>query len=93
LQGGLNFYAASPLKPSKPGEHVLQNLTLPDEMLRITVPTLLLWGLQDVALLPNLNIGLDAYIPKLTYVPIEDASHWVVHEHPELVQREIAAFL
>jgi pimeloyl-ACP methyl ester carboxylesterase len=93
LQGGLNFYAASPLKPSKPGEHVLQNLTLPDEMLRITVPTLLLWGMQDVALLPNLNVGLDAYIPKLTYVPIEDASHWVVHEQPELVQREIAAFL
>jgi pimeloyl-ACP methyl ester carboxylesterase len=54
---------------------------------------LLLWGTQDVALLPNLNVGLDAYIPKLTYVPIEDASHWVVHEHPELVQREIAAFL
>ena len=62
-------------------------------MLRITVPTLLLWGLQDVALLPNLNVGLDAYISKLTYVPIEDASHWVVHEQPELVQREIAAFL
>jgi pimeloyl-ACP methyl ester carboxylesterase len=93
LQGGLNFYAASPLKPNKPGEHVLQNLTLPDEMLRITVPTLLLWGMQDVALLPNLNVGLDAYISKLTYVPIEDASHWVVHEQPELVQREIAAFL
>jgi len=54
---------------------------------------LLLWGMQDVALLPNLNVGLDAYISKLTYVPIEDASHWVVHEQPELVQREIAAFL
>jgi pimeloyl-ACP methyl ester carboxylesterase len=93
LQGGLNFYAASPLKPNKPGEHALQNLNLPDEMLRITVPTLLLWGMKDVALLPHLNVGLDAYIAKLTYVPIEEGSHWVVHEHPELVQRQIAAFL
>jgi pimeloyl-ACP methyl ester carboxylesterase len=93
LQGGLNYYVASPLKPNKPGEQVLQNLSLPDAMLRISVPTLLLWGMQDVALLPNLNVGLEAYIPKLTYVPIQEGSHWVVHEHPELVQAQIAAFL
>ena len=37
--------------------------------------------------------GLDAYIPNLKYVPIESGSHWVVHEHPELIQREIEAFL
>ena len=49
--------------------------------------------LQDVALLPSLNEGLDAYIPKLTYVPIANATHWVVHEQPERVQREITAFL
>jgi pimeloyl-ACP methyl ester carboxylesterase len=49
--------------------------------------------MQDVALLPSLNEGLDAYIPKLTYVPIANATHWVVHEQPERVQREITAFL
>jgi pimeloyl-ACP methyl ester carboxylesterase len=93
LQGGLNFYVASPLKPNKAGEQVLQNLSLPEAMLRISVPTLLLWGMQDVALLPHLNVGLEAYIPNLTYVPIEEGSHWLVHEHPELVQAQIAAFL
>ena len=93
LQGGLNYYCASPLKPSKPGENTLQNLELPDSMLRINVPTLLLWGLKDVALLPSLNEGLSQFIPQLTYVPIENGSHWVVHEHPDVVQREIAAFL
>ncbi len=62
-------------------------------MLRINVPTLLLWGLKDVALLPSLNEGLAEYIPQLTYVPIEEGSHWVVHEHPHIVQREISAFL
>ena len=93
LQGGLNYYCASPLKPSKPGENTLQNLELPESMLRINVPTLLLWGLKDVALLPNLNEGLSQFIPQLTYVPIENGSHWVVHEHPDVVQREMAAFL
>jgi pimeloyl-ACP methyl ester carboxylesterase len=93
LQGGLNYYCASPLKPSKPGENTLQNLELPDSMLRINVPTLLLWGLKDVALLPSLNEALSQFIPQLTYVTIENGSHWVVHEHPDVVQREMAAFL
>ena len=93
LQGGLNYYCASPLKPSKPGENTLQNLELPDSMLCINVPTLLLWGLKDVALLPSLNEGLSQFIPQLTYVTIENGSHWVVHEHPSVVQREMAAFL
>ncbi len=93
LQGGVNYYCASPLKPSKPGENTLQNLELPDSMLRINVPTLLLWGLKDVALLPSLNEGLSQFIPQLTYVTIENGSHWVVHEHPDAVQREMAAFL
>jgi len=57
------------------------------------VPTLLLWGLKDVALLPSLNEGLSQFIPQLTYVTIENGSHWVVHEHPGIVQREMAAFL
>lgn len=93
LQGGLNYYCASPLKPSKPGENTLEMLELPDSMLHIKVPTLLLWGLKDVALLPSLTEGLSQYIPQLKYVPIENGSHWVVHEHPELIQREMSAFL
>jgi pimeloyl-ACP methyl ester carboxylesterase len=71
----------------------IQKLDLPDEMFRINVPTLLIWGMQDVALLPSLNEGLDAFIPKLKYVPIQNGSHWIVHEHPEIIQREISVFL
>ena len=96
IQGGLNYYCASPLKPDPSGlPHTgdLEKLVLPDEMFRISMPTLLIWGMQDVALLHSLNVGLDANIPQLKYVPIENGSHWVVHEHPEVVQREIASFL
>jgi pimeloyl-ACP methyl ester carboxylesterase len=96
IQGGLNYYRSSPLKPDasgKPNTGDIQKLDLPDEMFRISVPTLLMWGMQDVALLPSLNEGLEAFIPHLKYVSIQDGSHWVVHEHPAIIQREIAAFL
>jgi pimeloyl-ACP methyl ester carboxylesterase len=96
IQGGLNYYCASPLKPDPsglPNTGEIQKLVLPDEMFRVTVPTLLIWGMQDVALLPSLNEGLDAYIPNLKYVQVQNGSHWVVHEHPELIQREITAYL
>ena len=96
IQGGLNYYRASPLKPDPSGiPHTgdIQKLDLPNEMFRIKVPTLLIWGMQDVALLPSLNEGLETFIPKLKYVKVENGSHWVVHEHPEVIQREIAAYL
>ena len=93
LQGGLNYYRASPLRPATaidPGASAVQ---IPPEALRIEVPTLVLWAQDDVALLPCLTEGLDAHIPNLKLVPIEQATHWVVHEHPERVITEIADFL
>lgn len=93
LQGGLNYYRASPLRPATaahPGANAVQ---IPPEALRIEVPTLLLWAQGDVALLPCLTEGLDEHIPDLKLVPIDQASHWVVHEQPERVMREIGDFL
>jgi pimeloyl-ACP methyl ester carboxylesterase len=93
LQGGLNYYRASPLRPATatdPGANAVQ---IPAEALRIEVPTLVLWAQDDVALLPCLTEGLDAHIRELTLVPIEQATHWVVHEQPERVITEIASFL
>jgi pimeloyl-ACP methyl ester carboxylesterase len=96
IQGGLNYYRASPLKPDPSGIALtgeIQQLNLPDEMFRVTVPTLLIWGMQDVALLPHLNVGLEAFIPNLKYAPVQNGSHWLVHEQPATIQREISAFL
>jgi pimeloyl-ACP methyl ester carboxylesterase len=93
LQGGLNYYRASPLRPATatdPGANAVQ---IPAEALRIEVPTLVLWAQDDVALLPCLTEGLNAHIRELKLVPIEQATHWVVHEKPERVITEIAGFL
>jgi pimeloyl-ACP methyl ester carboxylesterase len=93
LTGGLNYYRASPLRPAVEGDAGASVVTLPREMLTVTLPTLVLWGLQDTALLPELVEGLDEYIPRLTLEKVADASHWIVHEQPQLVAQRLAAFL
>ena len=93
LEGGLNYYRASPLRPPRPDDQAASVISLPDAMLRIAVPTMVIWGLQDKALLPCLIEGLDTYIPDLELHTLADASHWVVHEQPAVVQAYISGFL
>lgn len=93
LTGGLNWYRASPLRPAREGDPGATAITLPREMLTVDIPTLVLWGMKDTALLPELVDGLEDYVPRLTLRKVPDASHWIVHEQPERVARELAAFL
>jgi epoxide hydrolase 4 len=93
LTCGLNYYRASPLRPAREGDPAAGTITLPREMLTVTVPTLVLWGMKDVALLPSLLDGLEAFVPALTVERVEDASHWIVHEQPQLVADRLARFL
>ena len=93
LAGGLNYYRASPLRPPRYDDPAAANVELPPEMLTIPVPTLVLWGLGDTALLPQLIEGLDTYVPQLTLESISDATHWIVHEHPQRVMASLQRFL
>jgi pimeloyl-ACP methyl ester carboxylesterase len=93
LDGPLNYYRASPLRPATTQDTSIANITLPAEMLHIAVPTLVLWAQDDIALLPCLTEGLEQHIPDLKKVDIESATHWVVHEQPQRVIAEISAFL
>ena len=96
LTGGLNYYRVSPLYPPKSEEdkeRLKSVLDLPKEMFKIKVPTLVIWGELDHALLPgNLN-GLEEYVEELTVKRISDATHWVVHEQPALVNSTIREFI
>lgn len=93
LQGGLNYYRASPLRPATADDPGANAVQIPPEALRIEVPTLVLWAQDDVALLPCLTEGLADHVPDLKLVPMEQATHWVVHEQPVRVMAEITAFL
>ena len=88
IQGGLNYYGASPIQPAR-----IHELTLPPEAARIDVRTLVLWAQADIALLPGLCEGLDEHVPNLKLVPLPQATHWVVHEQPDRVIAEVTAFL
>lgn len=93
LTGGLNYYRASPLRPPTEADAAVQAVTLPPELLRVELPTLVIWGEQDRALLPTLLDGLDTYVPRLQVERLPDASHWVIHEQPERVCALLEAFL
>ena len=93
LTGGCNYYRASPLRPARPGDPAVDAVQLPRSMLTVDVPTWVLWGLDDIALLPSLLDGLDSYIPRLTLETVADADHWVIHTHPARVIAGLQAHL
>ena len=93
LTGGLNYYRASPLRPPREGDPAAAAVTLPREMLTVNLPTLVIWGMQDAALLPELVEGLEEYVPHLTLEKVPEASHWIIHEQPQRVIASLAAFL
>jgi pimeloyl-ACP methyl ester carboxylesterase len=93
LTGGLNYYRASPLRPAREGDPAASSITLPREMLTVDLPTLVLWAMEDAALLPELVDGLEEYIPHLTLERVPGASHWIVHERPQFVAERLGAFL
>jgi len=93
LVGGCNYYRASPLRPPRPEEPAAAGIDMPSEKLMVNIPTLVLWALDDVALLPELVEGLDQFVPELTLEKVEGASHWIVHERPDFVAERLARFL
>ena len=93
LTGGLNYYRASPLRPPRPEDPAAASIELPHEMLTVSLPTLVLWGLGDTALPPELVDGLEAYIPQLTLERVPEATHWIVHEQPQRVITALQKFL
>jgi epoxide hydrolase 4 len=102
-----NYYRADPIKvPSSISEAT--HTEMPDlaarffagvaeppatTSLRVDVPTLVLWGMQDPVCLPGQLDNLHDYAPNATVVRIEDAGHLPMQSHPILVNRAIRDFL
>ncbi len=59
----------------------------------IDVPTLMVWGEQDVALCKATTYGTDAWVRPLTVRYLPEASHWVQQDDPERVNGMLEAFL
>jgi pimeloyl-ACP methyl ester carboxylesterase len=93
LTGPLNYYRASPLRPPLGPDDALHRVELPVEAVTVRVPTTLLWGERDHALLPALLDGLERWVPDLQIQRVPEASHWIVHEQPKRVAELIRALL
>ena len=60
---------------------------------RIDAPTLLIWGDQDRHLDIRLSQGLEDWVPNITVEHLPDASHWVMSDAPDDVERLVVNFL
>jgi len=93
LSAMLNWYKASPLKVPAP-ENVQPGFPAPSpEGLSVKVPTLVIWGDNDPALLPSQLEGLENYVPDLKVHRIAGAGHWVMREAPLETIKAMEAFL
>jgi pimeloyl-ACP methyl ester carboxylesterase len=93
LEGPLHYYRNSPLRPATKPDDAINSLALPDDAVTVKVPTRVLWGERDEALLASLLDGLDRWVPDLHVERVPDASHWIVHEQPRRVIEAIRAAL
>ena len=93
LTGGCNLYRITPMKPVMPGQPAPALPEVPRDRFTVDIPTFVLWALDDTALLPGLLDGLEDYVPKLEVKKVPNATHWIVHEQPQFVAREIEAFM
>jgi pimeloyl-ACP methyl ester carboxylesterase len=82
LTAMLNWYRAS---------YDNGNMNVGDSV-TISMPTLVLWGMQDVAILPgNLN-GLEAYVSDIEIKTFANAGHFIAHEIPQDVVNAVMLF-
>lgn len=59
----------------------------------VNVPTLVLWGEQDLAIDIHVLDGMEQYVDDLTVRRFPHASHWVQQDIPEEVNAELKAWL
>src|SRR5579872_201185 len=96
LTGGLNYYRANEVGPPTARQSASGgrgNSAVDLSALMVKVPTLVIWGEKDTALLTQNLDGLDKFVPQLTVKRIPDGSHWVIHEKRDEVNAAIRDFI
>ena len=89
----LNWYRAASLLIPPAG----LTMPVPDWLLKavrkVEIPTLVVWGMKDSALLPLQLDGLDTLVEELAVVRIPDAGHFIPWQAPDEVAAALQPFL
>ena len=93
LTGGLNYYRAARVGPPTGDDKKVTNFAAVLSTFEVKVPTLVIWGEKDTALLTGNLEGLDKFVPRLTIKRVADGTHWVIHEQPALINEYIREFI
>jgi pimeloyl-ACP methyl ester carboxylesterase len=84
IESSIKYYIASFLF-KKQNRALIKN--------NVVVPTLVLWGLNDSALVPENLDGLYKYVSPLTIKTYKNATHWINIEMPLVLSKEIKNFI
>jgi pimeloyl-ACP methyl ester carboxylesterase len=99
---GLNYYRANHRNPpfndrhpasTVPSSWSAKEVTQGAKSTIIKVPTLVIWGLKDTAILPSHLSGLDKWVPNLSVKLYPDDDHWVMLQKPLPIAHDIRSFL
>ena len=92
--GMLNWYRASPMiVPPMDAPFALPASYAPPELPSLTIPTLVIWAMDDVALPPGNLVGMEDIIDDLTIDKISGCGHFVPWEAPHDVNESMERFL
>lgn len=83
LTGALNYYRAM----------VRYRDVLPETHPKLTMPVLMIWGEQDTALGKELTCNTKDYCENLELIYDPTSGHFIQHDNPELVNRELVKFI
>lgn len=92
--GMLNYYRASPIDvPTMDAPFEVPEDYTPPQLPKLTIPTLVIWALDDLALPPENLEGLEDIVDPLTIVRVPGCGHFVPWEAPDAVNAAMEAFL
>jgi pimeloyl-ACP methyl ester carboxylesterase len=96
ITGGLAYYRAARIgPPPTPGDAwvVRKHFASDFPTMTVKVPTLLIWGMQDMYLLAGNLSGLARYVPDMQVKLVPDAPHWINRAKATEVNTAIREFI
>jgi pimeloyl-ACP methyl ester carboxylesterase len=93
LTAMFNWYRASPTDVPAMDAVIETTDFLQKPFPKLMVPTLIVWGMKDPALLPCQLEGIQEHVPNVTVVRVEGAGHFSPWEAPEAVTKAMRDWL